>query len=284
MKRVRQTFEEIVNSLLPVEATWLDEHAEDVIQMIQSLPAKAKYDASDIQSLLDRDFDTAFTVLRLFLDQSKDDFTLTLKEYFAKEGLGKGSGKNRYKLDKRGFVEALIGLGLAERMAGCVNRPLVWSDVLVERLKGGRGSAIKGQTRGRGMEDFVEKIVRSVFSDDQVEVRGNFLGATGQRRAKTDFAIPSMSDPSILIETKAYGATGSKQSDVYGDAAKILEEKRHDTVFILVTDGVTWKERANDLRKLIELQNEGKIHRIYTKSMAGQLKADLQSLKLSLHL
>ena len=65
------------------------------------------------------------------------------------------------------------------------------------------------------------------------------------------------------------------------DVAKILEEKRHDTVFMLVTDGVTWKERANDLRKLISLQNEGKIQRIYTKSMAGQLKADLQSLKRS---
>ena len=50
---------------------------------------------------------------------------------------------------------------------------------------------------------------------------------------------------------------------------------------MLVTDGVTWKERANDLRKLISLQNEGQIQRIYTKSMAGQLRADLQSLKRS---
>ena len=252
--------------------------------MIQALPLKPTYDADDIIALLDADFDTAFTVLRLFLDQSKDDFKLSLKEYFSQEGLGKGQGKNRYKLDKESFAEGLITLGLADQMANCVDRPRLWSDILVERLKGGRGSAIKGQTRGRGMEDFVEDIVRSVFSDHQIEIRGNFLGATGLRRAKTDFAIPSMSDPSILIETKAYGATGSKQSDVYGDAAKILEEKRHDTVFILVTDGITWKGRANDLRKLIELQNEGKIHRIYTKSMAGQLKVDLHSLKKSLQL
>ena len=281
MKRYRQTFEEIVTSLIPVEASWLDSHAEEVIKMIQALPVKNYYHADDVMSLLDEDFETAFTVIRLLLDQSKDEFTLSLKESFLNDGFNKGTGVTRYRKDKISYVETLIKLGLTARMDGVVNRPLIWSDVLVERLKGGRGSAIKGQSRGRGMEDFVEEIVRSVFEPHQVAVRGSFLGAKGQGNAKADFAIPSMNDPTILIETKAYGATGSKQSDVLGDVAKILEEKRHDTVFMLVTDGVTWKERANDLRKLISLQNEGKIQRIYTKSMAGQLKADLESLKRS---
>lgn len=281
MKRTRQTFEEIVASLIPIEASWLDAHAEDVVKMMQSLPSKEHYDAGDVMNLLDEDFETAFTVIRLFLDQSKDEFTLSLKESFAKDGFNKGTGVTRYRKDKLSYVEILMELGLTDKMDGAVNRPLIWSDVLVERLKGGRGSAIKGQTRGRGMEDFVEGIVRSVFGDDQVAVRCSFRGAKGLGSAKADFAIPSCNDPTILIESKAYGATGSKQSDVLGDIAKILEEKRHDTVFLLVTDGVTWKERANDLRKLISLQNEGKIQRIYTKSMANQLKSDLQSLKRS---
>lgn len=281
MKRYRQTFEEIVTSLIPVEASWLDSHAEEVIKMIQVLPVKVNYHAGDVMSLLDEHFDTAITVIRLILDQSKDEFTLSLKESFLNDGFNKGTGVTRYRKDKISYVETLIELGLTARMDGIINRPLIWSDVLVERLKGGRGSATKGQSRGRGMEDFVEEIVRSVFEPHQVAVRGSFLGAKGQGNAKADFAIPSMNDPTILIETKAYGATGSKQSDVLGDVAKILEEKRHDTVFMLVTDGVTWKERANDLLKLISLQNEGKIQRIYTKSMAGQLKADLQSLKRS---
>jgi len=281
MKRYRQTFEEIVTSLIPVEASWLDAHAEEVIKMIQALPVKTHYSAADVGMLLDADFDTASTVIRLFMDQSKDEFTLSLKEAFKNDGLNKGTGVKRYGIDKTSYIKVLVDLGLTEKIGGVVNRPLLWSDVLVERLKGGRGSAIKGQSRGRGMEDFVEGIVRSVFGPDQVAVRGSFLGAKGQGNAKADFAIPSMEDPTILIETKAYGATGSKQSDVLGDVAKILEEKRHDTVFMLVTDGVTWKERANDLRRLISLQNEGKIQRIYTKSMAGQLKADLQSLKKS---
>jgi hypothetical protein len=281
MKRYRQTFEEIITALMPIEASWLDGHAEEVIRMMQALPVKQNYGAGDVLTLLDEDFDTAATVIRLLLDQSKDEFTLRLKDAFKNDPFNKGTGVMRYRLDKLGYIDILMTLGLTEKMTSAVNRELVWSDVLVERLKGGRGSAIKGQTRGRGMEDFVEEIVRSVFGPDQVAVRCSFLGAKGQGSAKADFAIPSMEDPSILIETKAYGATGSKQSDVLGDIAKILEEKRHDTDFLLVTDGVTWKERANDLRRLIKLQNEGKILRIYTKSMAGQLKSDLQSLKQS---
>jgi hypothetical protein len=181
--------------------------------MMQALPIKKIYGAGDVQALLDEDFNSAATVIRLFLDQSKDEFTLRLKDAFKNDAFNKGTGVMRYRLDKPGYIDVLMSLGLTEKMTSAVNRRLVWSDVLVERLKGGRGSAIKGQTRGRGMEDFVEEIVRSVFGPDQVAVRGSFLGAKGQGSAKADFAIPSMEDPSILIETKAYGATGRKQSD-----------------------------------------------------------------------
>lgn len=37
--------------------------------------------------------------------------------------------------------------------------------------------------------------------------------------------------------------------------------------------------RMNDLRKLIKLQNEGSIARIYTTKMAAQFEADLWQLK-----
>ena len=64
-----------------------------------------------------------------------------------------------------------------------------------------------------------------------------------------------------------------------GDISRICREKRVDTHFLLVTDGITWRERINDLRKLIELQNQGDITRIYTQSMIQQLDADLRTLK-----
>jgi hypothetical protein len=279
MKRYRQTFEEIEASLSRIESSWMDAHAGEVIIMLKGIPKKKSYQAEDIMALLDADFKIGFTVVRLFLDQSKDEFVPNLTAALGKEGAKRGSGVKCYKACKVEYVKALIQMGLADKMTEAVNRPLHWFDTITERLKGGRGSATKGQARGREMENFVEGIVRSVFSPEQVAIRCRFTGATGLSTEKADFAVPSASDPAILIEVKAYGATGSKQTDVLGDIARIVEQKRHDTVFILVTDGITWKQRSNDLRKLIALQNEGKILRIYTKSMAQDLRDDLETLR-----
>lgn len=280
MKRYRQTFEEIEASLIPIEATWLDAHAEEVITILRSMPVKPHYTSADVAALLAIDFESANTVIRLFLDLSKDEYVHRMRDILGTGGIG----IKRYLSNPPVFLEALEKLGLPEAIGLAVNQPRHWSDTLIERLKGGRGSAIKGQTRGRGMEDFVEAIVRSVFPEDQVAVRCRFKGASGTSTEKADFAIPSALDSRVLIEVKAYGATGSKQTDVLGDIARIVEEKRHDTVFLLVTDGITWKQRPSDLRKLVELQNQGLIQRIYTKTMAPDLRADLETLRAEMQL
>lgn len=163
-----------------------------------------------------------------------------------------------------------------------ISRDYTWKEVIQERLKMGRGSAIKGQKRGKNLEDFVENIVAQVFQN--YEIRKSFRGAKGQTTAKADFCIPSTQNPSIVIEVKAYGATGSKQSDVIGDVQKIILEKRSDTYFFLVTDGITWKARMRDFERLIEFQNYGDIYRIYTQKMHFELLSDLIQIKAELNL
>lgn len=285
MKRYRQTLDELLKQLSPVHTSWLDAHAEAVIWRLKQLPKKKTYTRADLAgifaiSTLTKDtkatehFEASLTIMRLFLDMSKDEFTAALRDQ-----LGAGAGITRLKQDPDGFLGALEGLGVLGRMAAVVNTPATWSDTLIERLKGGRGSAIKGQRRGRFLEDFVEQLVIRIFGGDGYDLRCQFVGATGLSKEKTDFAIPSKNDPAILIEVKAYGATGSKQTDVLGDITRIVTEKRGDTHFLLVTDGVTWRDRVNDLRKLVQLQNQGRITRIYTQSMAKQLEADLKQLK-----
>ncbi len=285
MKRTRQTLEELLDLLGPVDTSWRDSHAEAVINRLKERPKKRAYTRSDLALLFDVEersegirakehFDASLTIVRLFLDLSKDEFTTALRNQ-----IGSGMGIKRLKQDPDRFFGALETLGVLTRMSAIVNTPVTWSDVLVERLKGGRGSAIKGQRRGRRLEDFVENLVTQIFGEDGYDARCQFVGATGLSGEKADFAIPSKNDPAILIEAKAYGATGSKQTDVLGDITRIIAEKRGDTHFLLVTDGVTWRDRVNDLRKLVALQNQGKIARIYTQSMAEQLEADLTQLK-----
>jgi hypothetical protein len=279
MKRVRQTFEEISNSLTNLEVDWMeDPHAGAVIKAFQTLPTGRKITSGDVSELLESDFRVGCTVLRLFLDLSKDEFTRITADLFKDTG---GAGVTNFRSDPDAFVAKLEETQILERMSAEVNRPPEWSDRLVGLFQGGWGSAVKGQLRGRMLEDFTEGILKKVFSPEQIIPRCQFLGANGLSSEKADFAIPSAKDALILIEVKAFNATGSKQTDVLGDIYRIVEQKRDDTAFILVTDGISWKARSSDLRKIIQLQNLGKIRKIYTMAMAKEFEADLRSLKKS---
>lgn len=274
MRRHRQTAEEILSALTAVESSWRDAHAEAVIEILQNIPDRDTYGPAEVEALLVKNFKAGLTVVRLLLDMSKDEFEPALRGV-----LGGGEiGVKRFRKNRADYVQGLLEIGTADGLQSLHAKPVTWRDVLVERLKGGRGSAIKGQARGRSLEDFAEAIVRRVFGGT-FDSRCRFVGAQGTSTEKADFAIPSRNDPGILIEAKAYGATGSKQTDVLGDIARIVAEKRHDTDLLLITDGVTWTARQNDLRKLIAMQNDGRIARIYTRSMGEELERDLQELK-----
>ncbi len=273
MERVEQSLDEIVTSLRPLVVEWKDDTAFRVIAKLGDLPVKDSYSPDDVRALLDEDFDDGILVCRLFLGLSKDQFVSAIKELLDDGGIGVKS----YRSNPEAYTEALSAAGLLEAMAEEVNREPHWSDVLVERLRSGRGSAIAGQRRGRGVEDFAQAIIEKVFGAG-FHMRCAFAGPRG-RLAKCDFAIPSRENPRIVIEAKGYGATGSKMTDVIGDIEKIIAAKRSDTAFLFFTDGLSWKQRKSDLRKIVEYQNAGDITRIYTYAMADRLETDLEQLK-----
>ncbi len=273
MECVRQTLEDLLEGLSSLEVDWKDDMARRVIARIEHLPTQRPLAEQDIHDLFGGDFEEGKLICRLFLGLSKDAFAAILDEAL---GAG-GQGVTRYARDPEGYVRVLVDLGLLEAMHRHIQRQPRWSDVLVERLRSGRGSAISGQRRGRGLEDHAEGIIRRVFGSAYA-ARCQFIGKRNQS-AKCDFAIPSRENPRILVEAKGYGATGSKMSDVVGDINAIIEAKRPDTLLLLFTDGLTWRQRQSDLRKLLERQHEGEITRIYTTRMSEQFEADLRTLK-----
>lgn len=273
MLRKDQTLNEVVESLSPLAVDWMDDKAAEAIAALTELPKKQSYDRSDIEALLDEDFERGILCCRLFLALSKDSMESELTRILDKGGIG----VKRYKSDRDAFLAALESLQLREAMATSINYEPVWSDILVERLRSGRGSAIQGQRRGRGLEDFAEAMVKEVFGD-QYETRCSFTGADN-KTAKCDVAVPDKNRPRIVIEVKGYGATGSKMTDIIGDLDAIIDTMRRDTVLLFVTDGMTWKNRLADLKKIVDRQNQGKIARIYTTSMRGELLQDLKDLK-----
>jgi hypothetical protein len=281
---VTQSLDDILDTLQPLVVEWQDDVAHRVIDRIKAIPAKTVYVDDDVADILEggkplskltsKDLDDGLLVVRLFLGVSQDQFRGLLSSAF---GAG-GSGLKRYKADPAAYRAVLIEQGLLDAMMLEVNKPLHWSDTVIERLRSGRGSAISGQKRGRIAEDFAEEVIKEVFGPGNYQARATFSGRTDQT-AKCDFAIPNAANPRIVVESKGFAATGSKMSDVLGDVAAIVRAKRADTTFLFFTDGLTWKQRQSDLRKLIRYQNEGDIARIYTQSMVEQLREDLLTLK-----
>ena len=272
-----QTLDEVVDSLSPLDVDWMDETAAHAIARLTAVPRKATYDRGDVEALLSEHFEEGILCARLFLMLSKDSMEAELRKE-----LGGPIGVKSYKANSSTYLDALDRMGLPDKMAVTINHQPVWSDILVERLRAGRGSAISGQRRGRGLEDFAETLVQEVFGD-AYETRCTFTGADG-KTAKCDIAVPDRNRPAVVMEVKRYGATGSKMTDILGDLDKIIDSKRHGTRLFFVTDGTTWKARLSDLKKIVERQNQGKIDRIYTMQMRDQFVDDLRSIKSGLGL
>ncbi len=273
MEVIVQKLDDILDSLRPLTVEWEDDTARRVIERLRALPVKKVYTIDDVKALLNGNFDDGILICRLFLGVSKDQFVSVLRGIRGDAGIGVKS----YRSNRDAFIEDILSTGLLEAMAVEANRKSHWSDVLVERLRSGRGSAISGQRRGRDVEDFAEAVVKKVFGE-KFQLRCTFKGPRGQD-AKCDFAIPSKAAARILIESKGYGATGSKMTDILGDIRTIIAAKRPDTALLFFTDGLTWKQRKSDLRKIVEFQNNGDITRIYTYAMADQFEKDLRQLK-----
>lgn len=274
MQSKDQTLEEVVDSLSPLAVEWMDDKAAEAIAALTAIPKKAVYDRSDVEALLDEDFERGLLCCRLFLALSKDSMEAELTRLLGQGGIG----VKRYRSGKGAYLQALESLQLVEAMATTINYEPVWSDILVERLRSGRGSAIQGQRRGRGLEDFAEAMVKEVFGANY-ETRCTFTGADG-KSAKCDVAVPDRHRPRIVIEVKGYGATGSKMTDIIGDLDAIIDAMRRDTYLLFITDGMTWKNRLSDLKKIVDRQNQGKIARIYTTKMRDEFLEDLESLRV----
>jgi hypothetical protein len=161
MEVIDQTLDDVVASLSPLAVEWMDETAANAIARLAAIPAKDSYGRVEIAELLEGNFDEGILCCRLFLALSKDSMEGELRRELG----GGGIGLRRYQANREAFLDAFERLGLPDAMTSTIKYEPIWSDILVERLRSGRGSAIQGQRRGRGMEDFAEAIVREVFAD-----------------------------------------------------------------------------------------------------------------------
>ncbi len=149
-------------------------------------------------------------------------------------------------------------------------------DILQERA-GSRGLAGRAISRGKALENRVEQLVGKEGLDLPYRLRTQFVGTAG-RTAPCDVAIPNSGDKAlIVIAIKGFDSTGSKLSDAVREVAAMADVAQPRQFVFAVIDGMGWKGRRADLRRIYDLWRNHSIEGAYSLARFTEFRADLES-------
>lgn len=147
-----------------------------------------------------------------------------------------------------------------------------FGDVLAARA-GGRRTAAAGQETGRKVEDEIEGVASSLGLP--YELRTRFHGRRGAT-APCDLAIPAGGEEAkIVVAAKGFDSTGSKLTDAVREIEEMADVRLPAQFVMGAVDGIGWKSRAADLRRIYELRDQDRIDGLYTLNTLGEFRADL---------
>jgi hypothetical protein len=151
-----------------------------------------------------------------------------------------------------------------------------YTDILLERA-GSRGLASRAISRGRALEDKVERVVGPGGLQLPYELRTRFTGTAG-RTASCDVAIPAGADRAlIVIAIKGFDSTGSKLSDAVREIEAMADVRQPRQFVYAVVDGIGWKSRRSDLRRIYNLWANHMIDGVYPLAYFDEFKAELEN-------
>jgi len=173
--------------------------------------------------------------------------------------------------------------GLVELVKAQRKRRWSFADVLLERYSS-RTRAGGAIGRGRRLEDQVEAIVKELGLPHAM--RGRFVGRR-DAEAPADLAIPEAGRGALIVcAAKGFDSTGSKLSDAVNEIQQMAEVRLPRQFVFVVLDGIGWLSRQADLRRIHRLWENRSIDGVYTVSMLGDFRTDLEAaagrLKLEL--
>lgn len=273
-----KTLAELESELSTLSSDWMDAQGSKTIQQIKRLVTSIPDTMTQqwVADALNDNIDN-LDVFRLFLGYSQDETANLLnlsagstKTYSGYKSLCAKSNEGRAMV-----AYALVQLDLINIIEQEIHKQWTIIDVLTERYRFQRGRAIKGIKRGHGLEDEIENLLKRC---NVSYIRGGNFTGKNKKMAKADFSVPSLGEPKIIIESKGFETTGSKLTDVLGDVEKILLAKSGPMYFFLVTDGMAWKNRMSDLKKLVEHHHNGGIDMIYTRKTFGDLETAVRHI------
>jgi hypothetical protein len=146
-------------------------------------------------------------------------------------------------------------------------------DVLVARA-GTRRTATAAGVTGRRVEDEIEAVTSSLGLAHQTRTRFNGRGGA---TAPCDLAIPAGGAAAkIVVAAKGFDSTGSKLTDAVREIEEMASVRLPTQFVMAAVDGIGWKSRVADLRRLYALRNSDRIDGLYTLNSLGDFRIDIQ--------
>jgi hypothetical protein len=201
-------------------------------------------------------------------------------------GLGQEKLKNalRDKFDTSGYVTLartrpadLITMldedfDLLRMLRVQLDRTYGFADILIARA-GPRAAAFGGQASGRKVEDEISAIAEDLGLS-HVD-RSRYTGRNN-RTAPADLIVPNADNALIVVAAKGFDSTGSKLTDAVREIEEMAEVRLPTQFVFAVIDGIGWKSRQADLKKIHSLWVSKQIDGMYTLASLDQFRADLE--------
>ncbi|CAM4374274.1 hypothetical protein MB901379_00481 [Mycobacterium basiliense] len=202
-------------------------------------------------------------------------------------GLSQEKLKNalRDKLDTSGFVTLartratdLITVldedfDLLRLLRTQIVREYGFADVLIARA-GPRVTAFGGQASGRKVEDEIAAIAEDLGLS--WVARSRYTGRNN-RTAPADLIVPDDKNALIVVAAKGFDSTGSKLTDAVREIEEMAEVRLPTQFVFAVIDGIGWKSRQADLKRIHALWANKQIDGMYTLASLDKFRDDLEA-------
>lgn len=149
-----------------------------------------------------------------------------------------------------------------------------FGDLLVARA-GTRRTATDAGATGRRVEDEIEAVAKDLGLSCTTRTR--FVGRNGST-APCDLAIPAGgAGAQIVVAAKGFDSTGSKLTDAVREVEEMAEKRLPSQYVMAAVDGIGWKSRVSDLRRIHDLYETKQIDGLYTLTALGAFRTDLEA-------
>ncbi|MGW0453600.1 hypothetical protein [Gordonia sputi] len=249
-----------------VDPTASTPDAEKIVDAVETLTEVLDTDLTGL-AVWARDHADEDSILRLAVGLSQEKLRNNLRHEFGTSSWQKVARTQPYELVSWMDREFDLVRMLRVQMA----RTYTFADILVAR-SGTRATATRAGASGRRIEDEIEAIARDLGLP--YVTRSRFSGRGG-RDAPADLIVGHEGAADIVVAAKGFDSTGSKLTDAVREIEEMAEVRLPRQVVLAVIDGIGWKSRQSDLRRIHQLWADRQIDGMYTLATLDTFRDDL---------